>query len=147
MEYYSLRKNETFGINSSSIHYFRQCSVYTDLQKYNRIQILPALSMCILTVGHIGLTNIGHARGHSEMTVTIYHHCSCLSEVHVMHVTVQLILMYLFYFINLLTSLTNWYMQQLVSRTCCMHIPSRTMRDISKITDLATPVQVHVQTL
>lgn len=82
MEYYSLRKNETFGINSSSIHYFHQCSVFTDLQKYNRIQILPALSMCILTVGHIGLTNIGHARGHSEMTVTIYHHCSCLSEVH-----------------------------------------------------------------
>lgn len=45
MEYYSLRKNETFGINSSSIHYFRQCSVFTDLQKYDRIQILPALSM------------------------------------------------------------------------------------------------------
>lgn len=55
-----------------------------------------------------------------------------------MHVTVQLILMYLFYFINLLTSLT-WFMQQ-VSRTCCMHVPSQTIRDISKITDLATLV-------
>lgn len=41
----------------------------------------------ILTVGHDGFTNIGHARGHSKMTgyryIIYYRNCSCLSEVHI----------------------------------------------------------------
>lgn len=90
MEYYLLWNDKTLGINSLSVHYFHQSRVFdrfAELQQNSNSSSSVYTCNYILTVGHDGFTNIGHARGHSKMTgyryIIYYRNCSCLSEVHV----------------------------------------------------------------
>lgn len=71
MEYYLLWNDKTLGINSLSVHYFHQSRVFdrfAELQQNSNSSSSVYTCNYILTVGHDGFTNIGHARGHSKMT-------------------------------------------------------------------------------